>query len=1624
MHTPAYSHEEVLLGQDVIDELELKPGTFLEIRAATAQQPQPTSHHQVSTAIPSLDVRGRTLVLRAPSKASKGALRVSLIRSVADVFALQARQTVLLRRVTADDAGLDWVELSFKDQQLTRGDIWHFRRRLIERSLTVHIGKTVSLAGIRAQVYRMEKGTRPEAAGVLTQNTMLRFRSRSAAFVLLIQVSAEMGEFDTGGELFHEKAIGFLRSLFRRWKALGVSHSLSIVLFCRCYVDDPAKARPMDDLHSCSTTDQDSSRATGRGSIAGGGHMESGGTSAGINDVVGRAGSSNAAASGVFGTSEHDGASGGIHSGGGRGCSGRVDGGTTAGGREELGADGGSGSGEHASKLHEAPLQTDRMGRQYSDYYQLVAENESRADWEPLLPTLKRHFLSFGPSLKRREPTTSLLPGGIESSDGGLAGGSAGSGSSAGTSSWSGHSNGAWGIGGGRRMHDGGGVSRRNSTAAYGNLLEAINLALDIHENSYEECDLASTGKSIVCLSAGSGWFEVDRHLEKVTKQRLTDNGIGCDVVCCGSPPLHIVPLFTYVSPDASDLPAEAPAFRVPHWMLVSFTDPQPPSPLPPCRVTAAPPIANQARTAPMDSSDSHGSSAPPRDGRPRSASLVLPYNLPPLGEQPREPGSAAETSRNAAKPARAALFASVDTTGSRRAQESAARHHLFDVEPTDSSQAAEIAGLAEQPSQSHARSSSATEATHAAAAESTSFSFGAYPFEDDDSGAGLPMATHHARLAGVPAVWPRPASSQPIPTRRTTVASLDEDQTGTSWRRTPVGSFASEDRYEDWHDVDSPFGSQLGSSMLGNGTLLGSSPGQCSLMDACGATPFATMDSDEPGELGGLPPPSANMHAVEGIVRARSSSGSSTIGFSEPPPAAARGQRRHTSETHEVSPRPGSVNPFMFDAEKLKHLSHESQARRLWREGNHIFSSSSVIQDLEHQWTSLSEPAVLPLTSPVPKRFKEMLKTAAQFGTWSLAVPMQEEVASGIPYERAMTADELLQELLCQRFEQDFQLLKYVKMSKQLSLQQEQTYYLSQGNQVHKIVFMHEGQVAPPRTPALINSSKAATVEDRLGRSGAGASTGASAGGGGSSKGQASHRWRAEPEPSLSFSKVQVTRFLMQQGSQTQGRPSPQRQNDHYHYYVCGPHGKGFQRAATKIRATEPHVFPWNRLDSIVCGWDNYIDLDIRLRCKRFALLDFQEMREDSLRRLLTAPAGTQRLMASSVAGRDAAMPAGMEAGVKPSSASMPPGAMASAVSSASPACEAPWRVARTTSVAPGVGSVDSSPRSGIDSHTQPSVKPVDADTAGAAAKGGNTAAQTTGAPSLSKDRFAKFVAAVRSRLPIGDRVQWIDSPSAAAGHESVRGVHSQLLDMTNSFSDRDREEQRTVSEGEEGDIGPRRMFLQLQFDPTASPEQAWHLEIRWNMCQGHKVEDLVKYCMRRARQVGLLMLQVPTGRRPRPFSPPVLVPISTRLQPRALMELRTRLCFLRESLDASNDLHAGRSSAAPGERWMHELGVAFVQRDKHGRGFLWTVNRILPSQAGRSHSEKLLAQFREICERLEMDDAEQKQQALVQAAQPARSATERPASTGGAPASGSAVGTADYELWDWSRGRASDVA
>ena len=154
---------------------------------------------------------------------------------------------------------------------------------------------------------------------------------------------------------------------------------------------------------------------------------------------------------------------------------------------------------KHTKGSSHAPqgLMRDAAGRTYTDHYKLVVENESRSEWEPLLAQLKRHFQLYRHSLRRH--------------DGGAPGAAAGGGGG--------------GDGGG-----GGAVAEAVSDALSGNMLEAINLALDVLECSYEEQDLSMTGKSVVVLSAGSGVYEVDYRLSQMTKQRILDDGIGCDL--------------------------------------------------------------------------------------------------------------------------------------------------------------------------------------------------------------------------------------------------------------------------------------------------------------------------------------------------------------------------------------------------------------------------------------------------------------------------------------------------------------------------------------------------------------------------------------------------------------------------------------------------------------------------------------------------------------------------------------------------------------------------------------------------------------------------------------------------------------------------------------------------------------------------------------------------------------------------------------------------------------------------------------------------------------------------------------------------------------------------------------
>lgn len=130
--------------------------------------------------------------------------------------------------------------MTFKDEYLTRSDMW----RLVVGDLsnkTVYKGQKILFMGtIKAQVTNVYVNGKKVPSAFFSTDTRPIFRSESARYILFIQMSKEMWDFDSegSGEIMFNKVVnGFLPALFKRWIALKVKHLVSIVLFSRVEYD-------------------------------------------------------------------------------------------------------------------------------------------------------------------------------------------------------------------------------------------------------------------------------------------------------------------------------------------------------------------------------------------------------------------------------------------------------------------------------------------------------------------------------------------------------------------------------------------------------------------------------------------------------------------------------------------------------------------------------------------------------------------------------------------------------------------------------------------------------------------------------------------------------------------------------------------------------------------------------------------------------------------------------------------------------------------------------------------------------------------------------------------------------------------------------------------------------------------------------------------------------------------------------------------------------------------------------------------------------------------------------------------------------------------------------------------
>ncbi len=157
------------------------------------------------------------------------------------------------------------VELCFKDQYLSRADMWRMAvGELAER--TVFKGQMVLFLGtVKAQVTAVYVDGRKVQSAFFGRDTKPIFRSESARYVLFIQMAREMWDFDPDGSgeiMFHKVVNGFLPALFKKWAAMKVKHLVTIVLFSRVEYDtgisaELACATVHDDYYTGVQTSED-----------------------------------------------------------------------------------------------------------------------------------------------------------------------------------------------------------------------------------------------------------------------------------------------------------------------------------------------------------------------------------------------------------------------------------------------------------------------------------------------------------------------------------------------------------------------------------------------------------------------------------------------------------------------------------------------------------------------------------------------------------------------------------------------------------------------------------------------------------------------------------------------------------------------------------------------------------------------------------------------------------------------------------------------------------------------------------------------------------------------------------------------------------------------------------------------------------------------------------------------------------------------------------------------------------------------------------------------------------------------------------------------------------------------
>ncbi|KAL8885626.1 MAG: hypothetical protein Q9215_006550 [Flavoplaca cf. flavocitrina] len=174
--------------------------------------------------------------------------QISISSSDAAKCGLRAQGLVVVSTIDDDRHRASHVEIAFRDEYLSRSDMWRLAVSELAGKV-VHKGQRLAFMGtIKVTIKAIYIRGRKVPSAFFSSTTKPIFRSESARYVLFIQMSKEMWDFDTDGtgEIMFDKVVnGFLPDLFKRWQRIDARHLVTIVMFTRLEVNPAQHTAPL-----------------------------------------------------------------------------------------------------------------------------------------------------------------------------------------------------------------------------------------------------------------------------------------------------------------------------------------------------------------------------------------------------------------------------------------------------------------------------------------------------------------------------------------------------------------------------------------------------------------------------------------------------------------------------------------------------------------------------------------------------------------------------------------------------------------------------------------------------------------------------------------------------------------------------------------------------------------------------------------------------------------------------------------------------------------------------------------------------------------------------------------------------------------------------------------------------------------------------------------------------------------------------------------------------------------------------------------------------------------------------------------------------------------------------------